>query len=281
MSTDDVTDDGVLAAEDALIERAARAEWRAIRGDGPPVRADELADELEDIEFEEFERRIRKSVVFRSGVTDPTKEDPRNSPNELIVPGDDPRLERMPERPTLQDFFEKRFSPTKVHMLQSARLARLNGHDEKIVLACLLHDIGMAGFIRGDHGYWGAQLVEPYVDEEVSWAIRAHQALRFFPDESVGYEYPDSYKRLFGEDYTPPGYLQEEYARARRHRWYMSARLITLNDLYSFDPDVEVEYEDFADIIGRHFNTPEEGLGFDNSPVAHMWRTMIWPTRSL
>ena len=47
---------------------------------------------------------------------------------------------------------------------------------EKIVLACLLHDIATAGFIRGDHGYWSAQLVEPYVDEEVSWAIRYHQA---------------------------------------------------------------------------------------------------------
>jgi hypothetical protein len=34
-------------------------------------------------------------------------------------------------------------------------------------LACLLHDISTIGFIRGDHGYWGAQLVEPYVDGEV------------------------------------------------------------------------------------------------------------------
>ena len=59
------------------------------------------------------------------------------------------------------------------------------------------------GFIRGDHGYWGAQLVEPYVDEEVTWAIRHHQVLRFFPDESYGYKYPDSYIRLFGADYTP------------------------------------------------------------------------------
>jgi AraC family transcriptional regulator len=25
----------------------------------------------------------------------------------------------------------------------------------------------------------------------------------------------------------------------------------------------------------------KEGLGFDNSPVAHMWRTMIWPHNSL
>jgi len=58
-------------------------------------------------------------------------------------------------------------------------------------LACLLHDIAIAGFIRSDHGYWGAQLLEPYVDEEVAWAIRYHQALRFFADESVGYRYPD------------------------------------------------------------------------------------------
>ena len=35
------------------------------------------------------------------------------------------------------------------------------------------------------------------------------------------------------------------------------------------------------DIIGRNFRQPEEGLGFDGSPVAHMWRTIIWPTRTL
>ncbi|HJX88600.1 MAG TPA: hypothetical protein VJ277_13625, partial [Gemmatimonadales bacterium] len=63
-----------------------------------------------------------------------------------------------------------------------------NGVGEKVVLACLLHDIAIAGFIRSDHGYWSAQLLEPYVDEEVAWGIRYHQALRFFPDESVGYK---------------------------------------------------------------------------------------------
>jgi hypothetical protein len=39
--------------------------------------------------------------------------------------------------------------------------------------------------------------------------------------------------------------------------------------------------EDFTDIIGRNFRQPEEGLGFDSSPVAHMWRTIIWPTKFL
>ena len=26
---------------------------------------------------------------------------------------------------------------------------------------------------------------------------------------------------------------------------------------------------------------PKEGLGWDNSPSAHMWRTIMWPTRFL
>ena len=43
--------------------------------------------------------------------------------------------------------------------------------------------------------------MEPYVDEEVSWAVRHHQALRYFPDESIGYPYPEAYVRYFGEGY--------------------------------------------------------------------------------
>ena len=55
-------------------------------------------------------------------------------------------------------------------------------------MACFLHDIcnGATG-ASSDHGYWGAQLVAPYVDEEVAWAVEKHQALRYFADESVGY----------------------------------------------------------------------------------------------
>ena len=52
-----------------------------------------------------------------------------------------------------------------------------------------------------------------------------------------------------------------------------------MNDIYSFDPNAKVDLDDFVDIIGRNFKQPEEGLGFDNSPSAHMWRTLMWPTR--
>src|ERR1700688_2406935 len=127
------------------------------------------------------------------------------NPNARVLMGDDPRLPKMPDKPTLMDFFKYRFGPA-AHLLQSAKHAVTAGMSEKIVLACLLHDIGVIGFIRSDHGYWGAQMVAPYVDEEVTWAIRAHQALRFYPDEAAGYAYPDNYKAYFGEDYRPEPY---------------------------------------------------------------------------
>ena len=224
---------------------------------------------------------IVKSAIYTSGERDPRVPAPRPpDQGKRYLMADDPRLPKMPAKPTLFDFYRYRFGPAN-HMLQSARLAQKNGLDEKLVLACLVHDIAIAGFIRGDHGYWAAQLVEPYVDPEVSWAIRYHQALRFFPDESVGYKYPELYTKLFGPDYTPEPYVHEAHRYARGHRWYMTARLLTVNDLYSFDPSAQVELEEFTDVVGRHFRQPEAGLGFDNSPSAHMWRTIMWPTRYL
>jgi hypothetical protein len=242
----------------------------------------ERADAAERAMIQELDQAmVQKSVIYNSGERDPRRAVQRPPlTGKHYVMGNDPRLPPMPDKPTLFDFFKYRFAPAN-HVMQSARLAQKNGANEKVVLACLLHDIAVAGFIRGDHGYWGAQLVEPYVDEEVSWAIRYHQALRFYPDESVGYEYPENYVKLFGPDYKPDPYIERDYRYARDHQWYMTARLICVNDLYSFDPNVRVQLEEFTDIVGRHFKQPKEGLGFDGSPSAHMWRTIMWPTKYL
>src|SRR5881296_397582 len=226
----------------------------------------ERAEAAEHAMSQELDRIVVKSVIYTSGERDPREPLPRQpDQGKLYMMGHDPRLPRMPERPTLFDFFKYRFAPA-THLMQSARLARKNGASEKVVLACLVHDIAISGFIRGDHGYWGAQLVEPYVDEEVSWAIRHHQALRFYADESVGYQYPAMYVKLFGADYTPEPYIERAYQYARNHKWYMTARLICVNDLYSFDPTVQVQLEEFEDIVGRNFKQPKEGLGYDSSP---------------
>jgi hypothetical protein len=204
------------------------------------------------------------------------------SSERVFMMGDNPALPRMPKAPKLLDYFRLRFTGiTFQHLLQSAKAALDAGHEEKIVIACLLHDISNAVLLRSDHGYWSAQIVEPYVTEEVAWAIRHHQALRFFADEAVGYRYPDAYDHFFGPDYEPPEYIQQAHREARAHRWYMSSRLITMFDLYSFQENQIVDPEMFTDVIGRNFKQPREGLGFDGSPSAHMWRTMIWPNNFL
>jgi hypothetical protein len=66
-------------------------------------------------------------------------------PDTVFMMGDNPDLPRMPERPALEDFFRLRLEAgTAAHMLQSAKLALEHGLEEKVVMACLLHDIAAA-----------------------------------------------------------------------------------------------------------------------------------------
>lgn len=218
-----------------------------------------------------------------TGAEDPEPEMLRRlGPDTVMMMGDNPALPVMPRRPRLLDFFRLRFTDIAFrHLLTSAKRALADGHEEKVVMACLLHDISNGCMIRPDHGYWGAQMIAPYVSEEVAWAVKYHQALRYFADPEVGYAYPDSYRRFFGADYVPPDYIQRDAADARAHRWYMTSRLVTLYDIYIYDDADDIDPDQFTDIIGRNFREPEEGLGFDGSPTAHMWRTMIWPNNFL
>lgn len=234
------------------------------------------ADALEDELARQLEkRRAKPGLCYVDGRPAKGEDDDR-----VGLMGTDPLLPVMPDKPTLVDFFRHRFGSAS-HLLQSAKLARDNGEDDKVVLACLLHDISVYGLIRTDHGYWGAQLIAPYVDEEIRWAIEKHQALRFFADKDFDYEYPEAYIRYFGADYEPEPYIVHEHREAKKHKWYRTSRLITVNDLYSFEEGVVVDIEDFTDIIGRNFKQPAAGLGFDGSKTAHMWRTIIWPNNYL
>lgn len=190
------------------------------------------------------------------------------------------RLAPMPEKPTLVDFIKLRFQGTSEHCLQSARLAAKKNVDEEMVLACLIHDLAL-NVMRTEHGFWGAQMFEPYVSEKVTFAVRHHATLRFFPDKEAGYEYPELYRTMFGSDYVVPPHQQEEYKQVRKHRWYGEARLVTVNDLYAFEPGVKVSVDDFVDVVGRHFKQPKEGLGFDGTPVAHIWRSAANPDSPL
>jgi len=80
-------------------------------------------------------------------------------------------LAPMPEKPTFLDFFNNRFSGTANHCLQSANRAMKTGMTDEIIFACLIHDLVHA-LIKVDHGWWGAQMFEPYVSANVTFAVR-------------------------------------------------------------------------------------------------------------
>src|SRR5215469_5131132 len=178
-----------------------------------PMTVSELDDQIE-------KRPLRRGIgtLFSSGGTNPFGNRLTSEPAYVS------RLAPMPSRPTLLDFYKLRFAPA-THVLQSADKALASGLPEDIVLACLLHDVAQV-LMKADHGWWAAQLFEPYVSRKVAFAIRYHQALRFYPDLSVGYEYPQLYNLIFGTDYTPPPYIEAAYQYCRAHKWYMAARQI-------------------------------------------------------
>jgi len=142
------------------------------------ISLNEHADALERKMSDELDVLLSKSALFnmadgKLGASN-TGSDLTAKYGKYYLMEDDPRLPKMPAKPTLLDYFNYRAKGIN-HLLQSATHALEASMPEKTILACLLHDIANAIFIKSDHGYWGAQLVEPYVDEEVSWAVRAHQ----------------------------------------------------------------------------------------------------------
>ena len=60
------------------------------------------------------------------------------------------------------------------HCLQTASRAEADGADEEIVVAALLHDVGKSISVA-NHPRIAAEILRPYVREEVVWMIEVHQ----------------------------------------------------------------------------------------------------------
>ena len=239
----------------------------------------EKADLLESLMIEGISVQVKPPWLAQVGIAEAD-----GLPTGRFLMGDDPRLPSMPTQPTLEDFYRLRvgLNPTGLaHMLQSAARALRNGCSDHVALACLLHDIAVTNLLRSDHGYWAAQMIEPYVHAEVSWSVKYHQALRYFPAPEYDYDYPAFYKEVFGEDFDPPEYLHQAREVAMAHPWYDSAMQVVVNDFYAFERNTTLDFSMFSELVEAHFHHPASGLGFDDSPSAHMWRTMIWPNNFL
>src|ERR1700745_2150005 len=83
----------------------------------------ERADALEEHMMHELEHIVTKSVLF--GMADGKVEMEggaalmAKNPGKYMLMGEDPRLPKMPDKPTLVDYFRCRFASTS-HLLQSA-----------------------------------------------------------------------------------------------------------------------------------------------------------------
>ena len=125
--------------------------------DGPTL--SERADALEEKMSRELDYILVKSRLYSLAEADmgPAVNATRimaANPNARVLMGDDPRLPKMPAEPTLVDFFKYRFGPA-AHLLQSARHAVRAGLSEKMVLACLLHDVSTIGSSAATTGIGG------------------------------------------------------------------------------------------------------------------------------
>jgi predicted HD phosphohydrolase len=127
------------------------------------------------------------------------------------------------------------------HALQCAELAAATGADEEMVLACLLHDVGRyavaqneigdtleqvaprAGNVR-DHHEAGADLIQPYVRERVTFLVRAHaDAKRYLCATEPGYY--DTLSKASKRTLTLQGGVMpaDEAARVARQPWWPDA----------------------------------------------------------
>jgi predicted HD phosphohydrolase len=126
------------------------------------------------------------------------------------------------------------------HALQCAELAREEGADPELTLACLLHDVGRFAVdqalvldrvggararargnpgARGHHEI-GADLIAPYVPERIAWLVRMHaDAKRYLCTTEPGYH--ATLSRASQHTLTLQGGLMdpEEVARHAAHPW--------------------------------------------------------------
>jgi predicted HD phosphohydrolase len=125
------------------------------------------------------------------------------------------------------------------HCLQTATRAERAGADPEVVVASLCHDIGKAISVP-NHPAIAAEILKPYVRDEVYSMIRAHQDFQ-----------GRHYYQHFGGDPD----AREQY---RGQPWFdLAARFADEWDQVSFDPDYDTEpLEHFEPLVNEVFAKP-------------------------
>ncbi len=127
------------------------------------------------------------------------------------------------------------------HSLMAGTLARRDGAPDEQVVAALCHDLGKL-FSIPNHGPIAAEMLKPYVSEDVYHAIYWHQDFQ-------GRYY---YEHL-GKD-------AEARERFRDQPWYdFAVKLVDDWDAPAFDPAFDVDpLESFEPEVTRVFSSPKK-----------------------
>ncbi|MCX6512568.1 MAG: HD domain-containing protein [Actinobacteria bacterium] len=125
------------------------------------------------------------------------------------------------------------------HCLQTATRAQRAGADEEMIVASLCHDIGKVISVA-NHPRIAAEILKPYVRDEVYRVITAHQ---------------DFQGRHYYEHLGMDPNSREQY---RGEAWFeLAATFADDWDQSSFDPDYDTEsLEYFEPLVRRVFATP-------------------------
>jgi predicted HD phosphohydrolase len=122
------------------------------------------------------------------------------------------------------------------HSLQTASRAERGGEDEEMVVAALCHDVGKAISVPNHPGI-AAEILRPYVRDEVYHVIRTHQDFqgRHYYQHFGGN--PDARERYRGEP------------------WFsLGERFADVYDQTAFDPDYDtLPLEHFAPLVRKTF----------------------------
>jgi predicted HD phosphohydrolase len=146
-------------------------------------------------------------------------------------------LEMLGDLSTITDGFSV---DQRTHCLQTATRAERAGADDELVVASLCHDIGKVVSVA-NHPAIAAEILRPYVREEVAEVIRTHQDFQ-----------GRHYYKYFGAD-------PDSRDKYRDEPWYsLGEKFADDWDQTSFDPDYPTEtLEHFEPLVRSVFAAPK------------------------
>ena len=130
-----------------------------------------------------------------------------------------------------------------VHCLQTASRAERAGADDEVVVASLCHDLGKA-VSEPNHGAISAEILKPYVRDDVVWMVRVHQDFQ-----------GRHYYAHFGGD---PDAREKHRDTLDADTFALAERFADEWDQTAFDPDYDtLPLEHFEPLVRKVFAQPK------------------------